>query len=141
MTQAHPSPGLSAGYTLMELLVVVAILGLLAGIAAPEMERYFAHGQESAAETKIANLVASLRLFRSDTGRFPTNAEGLNALLAAPPGTENWDGPYVRSTAALDDPWGHRFIYRAPGEHGEFDLFSRGPVAAAKASKLHGPVQ
>lgn len=141
MTKAHPCRNLSAGYTLMELLVVLAILALLAGIAAPEMARYFAHGQESAAKTQISALAASLQLFRDDIGRFPTTAEGLDALLVAPSGAGSWDGPYLRSAAALDDPWGHRFIYRAPGQHGEFDLLSRGPVAADGAGKPHRKAQ
>jgi len=115
------------GTTLIELLVVLAILGLLAAIAAPQMIRYFAHGQESAARTETATLSASLHLFRADVGRYPTTQEGLAALLKAPRDAENWSGPYVKRASALEDPWGRRFVYRSPGTHAEFDLFSLGP--------------
>ena len=66
-------------------------------------------------------------------GRYPTSTEGLPALLAAPPGVEHWNGPYVKRNANLIDPWGHVFNYRSPGEHGEFDLFSYGPDSESTA--------
>jgi len=116
------------GYTLIELLVVLAILGLLVGIAAPEVERYLSHGQKSAAITQTATLRSSLHLFRADMGRYPTTAEGLGALLKAPPGAENWSGPYVKNGTALNDPWGRPFVYRAPGAQADFDLYSRVPA-------------
>jgi general secretion pathway protein G len=138
MTRTQPNRDRNSGYTLMELLVVLAILGLLAGIAAPEMTRYFAHGQKNAAQTEIATLTASLHLFRTDVGRYPTTAEGLDALLTAPPDAENWNGPYVKSASALNDPWGQGFIYRSPGSQSDFELFSQGPPAAKKNGKSKG---
>ena len=118
------------GTTLIELLVVLAIMGLLAAIAAAQMIRYFAHGQDNAAHTEISTLSASLHLFRSDVGRYPTTQEGLGALLQSPRDAENWSGPYVKRAAALEDPWGHRFVYRSPGAHAEFDLYSLGPKSS-----------
>jgi len=111
----------------MELLVVLAILGLLAAISAPQMQRYFAHGQTNAAETELARLSASLHLFRADVGRYPSTAEGLSALFKRPASLENWNGPYVRTEAAFRDPWGNPFFYRSPGQTGAFDLSTQGP--------------
>jgi general secretion pathway protein G len=115
-----------AGYTLMELLVVLAILGLLAAIATPLVLHYLDSAKVSTARTEIANLEASLDLFKYDAGHYPTTGEGLEALLKPPPGVDNWNGPYVKKTAGLKDPWGQPYHYRSPGEHGEFDLFSYG---------------
>jgi len=117
-----------SGYTLMELLVVLAILGLLAAIATPMVLKYLDSAKLGTAKTEIANLSAGLDLFKYDVGRYPTTQEGLDALIKAPPTADNWNGPYVKTTTNLKDPWGHPFGYRAPGEHGEFDLYSDGPT-------------
>lgn len=124
------------GTTLIELLVVLAILGLLASIAAPEMMKYFEHGQKSAAQTRLATLTASLHLFRADMGRYPTAQEGLKALLKSPADAENWSGPYVKNASALEDPWGHLFVYRTPGKHGPFELYSLGPMSRSATPAL-----
>ncbi len=116
-----------AGYTLMELLVVLAILGFLAAIATPMVIRYLDSAKLSTAKTEVSNLSASLDLFKYDVGRYPTTQEGLDALLKAPSSADNWNGPYIKKTTGLKDPWGHPYNYRSPGEHGEFDLFSYGP--------------
>ena len=116
-----------AGYTLMELLVVLAILGFLALVATPQVLQYLSSARLSTAKTEVENLTAALDLFKLDVGRHPSTDEGLAALLKAPPGAATWNGPYVKRQANLVDPWGHPFIYVAPGEHGEFDLYSYGP--------------
>jgi general secretion pathway protein G len=115
------------GYTLVELLVVLAILGFLAAIAAPQVFKYLDSSKVSAARTQVESLASAVDLFRLDVGRYPTGQEGLNALVTAPPGVEAWHGPYVRKRASLTDPWGRAYKYRAPGQHGEFDLYSTGP--------------
>jgi len=117
-----------SGYTLMELLVVLAILGLLAAIATPMVLKYLDSAKLGTAKTEIANLSAGLDLFKYDVGRYPTTQEGLDALVKAPGDADNWNGPYVKTTTNLKDPWGHPFGYRSPGEHGEFDLYSDGPT-------------
>jgi general secretion pathway protein G len=114
------------GYTLMELLVVLAILGFLAVIATPQVMQYLAGARVSTAKTEVANLSGALDLFKFDVGRYPSSEEGLAALLKAPPGVAAWNGPYVRRQTNLIDPWGKPFIYVFPGEHGEFDLLSYG---------------
>jgi general secretion pathway protein G len=80
----------------------------------------------STAKTEISNLSASLDLFKYDVGRYPTTDEGLKALVGAPAGVDNWNGPYVKKTKDLVDPWGRPYHYRSPGQHGEFDLYSNG---------------
>lgn len=118
--------GREDGYTLMELLVVLAILGFLAMIATPIVLHYLGTAKISTAKTEVSNLSAGLDLFRYDVGRYPTTEEGLKALIVVPPGAENWNGPYVKKAANLLDPWGRPYNYRSPGQHGEFDLYSYG---------------
>jgi general secretion pathway protein G len=115
-----------SGFTLLELLVVMVIIGLLAGIVAP---RYFSQVGKSrvkAARAQIDSLDKALEQFRLDTGRLPTTEEGLAALNSSPPGMVNWEGPYLKK-AVPPDPWGHPYIYVQPGAHqNDFDLESYG---------------
>ncbi len=114
------------GFTLLELLVVMVIIGLLAGIVAP---RYFSQVGKSrikAARAQIDSLDKALEQFRIDTGRLPTTEEGLAALNSAPPGMTGWEGPYLKR-ALPQDPWGHPYVYAQPGAHqNDFDLESYG---------------
>lgn len=124
-----------AGYTLIELLVVLAILGMLAAIATPMALHYLETAKVKTAKTEIANIAACLDLFKYDVGRYPTTEEGLEALRKAPPNAESWNGPYLKKITALNDPWGHPYSYRSPGEHGEFDLYSYGPKGQMAGAK------
>lgn len=115
----------SIGFTLLELLVVMVIIGLLAGYVGP---RYFAQVGKSEVKVTRAQLVAiekSLDQYRLDTGHYPTTDQGLSALNTAPAEEPNWDGPYLRKHVP-PDPWGNAYQYRMPGDHGEYDLFSFG---------------
>jgi general secretion pathway protein G len=123
------------GYTLMELLVVLAILGFLAAIATPMVLHYLDTAKVHTAKTEVANLSAGLDLFRLDVGRYPTTEEGLEALLQAPPGVDNWSGPYVKKTNGFNDPWGRPYFYRSPGEHGDYDLYSNGAKGQPSGDK------
>ena len=114
------------GFTLLEMLVVLAIMGLLAAIIAPQVLKYLGTSRTQTAKVQIQNVDAALQLFRLDVGRFPTQEEGLNALVAAPPTAPGWNGPYLQKAAALNDPWGTPYQYRDPGKHGEVDVFSLG---------------
>jgi general secretion pathway protein G len=119
----------------MELLVVLAILGLLAAIATPMVLRYLDSAKVSTAKTELSNLEGALDLFKYDVGRYPTTQQGLAALNTAPAGTDSWNGPYVKKSSAAQDPWGHPYQYRSPGQHGEYDLYSLGPKGNDDAAK------
>jgi general secretion pathway protein G len=114
------------GFTLLELLVVLAILGLLAAIVAPRVISYLGSSRSKTAAIQVKNIAASLELYRLDAGRYPSEQEGLAGLVKAPPGAAAWNGPYLSDKTALNDPWGHPYHYAAPGKHGEFDVFSYG---------------
>jgi len=129
-----------SGYTLMELLVVLAILGLLAAIATPMVLHYLDSAKVSTAKTEVSNLAAGLDLYKYDVGRYPTTQEGLEALVSAPQGVDNWNGPYVKKTTKLTDPWGHPYNYKYPGSHGEFDLFSYGAHAEEAKNDEKPPI-
>jgi general secretion pathway protein G len=117
-----------SGFTLVELLVVLAILGLLVALATPQVLKYLAKSKIDTARIEIANLSTSLDLFLIDNGRYPTQQEGLQALVANPSGLASWHGPYVKTRSAVPlDPWGHPYQYRLPGQSGDYDLFTVGP--------------
>lgn len=121
------------GFTLLELLVVMVIIGLLAAYVAP---RYFAQVGKSevrAAQAQIAALRNALDTYRLDVGQYPSTEQGLAALVSRPQGATRWAGPYLQK-AAPADPWGRAYQYRAPGEHGDFDLYSFGRDGQAGGS-------
>jgi general secretion pathway protein G len=124
-TPIGDAPG-TRGFTLLELLVVMVIIGLLAGFVAP---RYFAQVGKSEVKLARAQLDAldkALDHFRLDVGRYPTSEEGLQALVAQPTGEARWNGPYLKK-AVPADPWGRPYLYQLPGTHGgDFDLQSYG---------------
>jgi general secretion pathway protein G len=114
------------GFTLLELLVVLAILGLMAAIVGPQVIKYLGSSKTQTATVQVKNVAASLELFRLDAGRYPTPEEGLGALMKAPPSVPIWNGPYLPQASALIDPWGNSYQFKAPGDHGEVDVFSLG---------------
>jgi general secretion pathway protein G len=115
-----------AGFTLIELLVVLVILGLLAAFAAPQVLKYLSRAKTDAAKAQVQNIASILDLYRLEVGSYPSEQQGLDALLEAPPEEPRWNGPYVKRRDALIDPWGQMYVYRIPGEHGAFDLYSLG---------------
>lgn len=118
------------GYTLLELLVVMAILGLLAGLVAPRVIKYLSSSKSGAAYLQTRNLSSALDLYRLDVGRYPSRDEGLEALVHKPKASDQWSGPYLNNESGIVDPWGRKFVYRIPGQHGEFDILSYGADGA-----------
>lgn len=110
----------------MELLVVLAILGLLVAIAAPRLIKYLGSAKSDTAKIQVEKLGGVLDLYRLELGRYPTDDEGLESLIERPPQADSWNGPYLKNRDSLIDPWGRPYIYRSPGQHGDFDLFTLG---------------
>ncbi len=113
------------GFTLLELLVVMVIIGLLVGYVGP---RYFSQIGKSEVQSTKAQIFAlekALDQYRIDLGRFPTTEQGLSVLNDSPPNEPKWNGPYLKKALPLD-PWGHAYVYKFPGDHGDFDLLSYG---------------
>lgn len=120
-----PSARLLRGFTLLELLVVMTIIGLLAGYVGPKFFAHVGKSEIKAARAQIDGFEKALDQFRLDVGRYPSAEEGLKALVERPANLARWGGPYLKK-AVPDDPWGKPYQYLQPGEHGEFDLSSLG---------------
>jgi general secretion pathway protein G len=115
-----------AGFTLVELLVVLVILVLLAGLVAPRVIGYLGSSRTKTAKVQVQSLSTALELYKVDTGRYPSTSEGLKALIEVPPGVASWNGPYLTKKDVPSDPWGRPYAYRSPGAHGPFDIISLG---------------
>jgi general secretion pathway protein G len=113
------------GFTLIELLVVVIILGLLAALVGPRFFGRVGQSKQAAARVQIELLGSALDQFKLDTGRYPSTQEGLQGLQANPGNLTGWEGPYLKKDIPRD-PWGSAYQYKAPGDHGEYDLWSNG---------------
>jgi len=113
------------GFTLLELLVVMVILGLLVGYVAPKYFSQVGKSETKTARAQIESLEKALDIYRLDTGHYPPTEVGLKALNTRPDNEPKWNGPYMKKDVPMD-PWGRPYIYKLPGEHGDFDLFSLG---------------
>lgn len=114
----------TSGFTLVELLIVMIILGLLAALVAPKLFQKVGSSKQKAAKAQISMFESALDAFRLDVGRYPTTEEGLQALRKNP-GVPKWEGPYLPKDIPKD-PWGNDYVYKYPGEHGEYDIYSLG---------------
>jgi general secretion pathway protein G len=114
------------GFTLVEMLVVIAIIGLIMGLIGPRVLNYLSESKVKAAKIQMQSFASALDLFNLDAGRYPSTSEGLDALVHPTPGVAAWNGPYLKGGAVPKDPWNNVYIYRAPGEHGAFDIISLG---------------
>lgn len=115
-----------AGFTLVEILVVITIIGLIMGLVGPRVLNYLSESKAKAAKIQIESFASALDLFYLDTGRYPTSSEGLAALTQRPGAIASWNGPYVKGGTIPNDPWGNPYVYRSPGQHGPYDLISYG---------------
>ncbi|MDX8129490.1 type II secretion system major pseudopilin GspG [Methylomonas sp. OY6] len=114
------------GFTLLELLVVLGIIAMLAGIVGPQVMKHMGASKTKAARVQIEDLAASLDMYKLDEGRYPTAQQGLAALVERPADAKRWNGPYLRKDKIPQDPWNQDYHYVFPGQHGKFDLFSYG---------------
>ena len=111
------------GFTLLEILVVLAIIGLIAAIAAPQVFKSLGGAKTDSARVQIEALSTGIDLYRLEVGKLPPDLE---ALVERPSGEERWNGPYLRKNSVPKDPWGNEFRYKAPGDNGDYDLYSLG---------------
>jgi general secretion pathway protein G len=115
-----------AGFTLVEMLVVITIIGLIMALVGPRVLNYLAESKVKTAKIQIQSIASALDLYYLDAGRYPSSAEGLAALVQPTGGNSGWNGPYLKGGLVPLDPWGKPYVYRSPGEHGAYDVISLG---------------
>src|SRR6516162_1362840 len=116
--------GSESGFTLVEMLVVITIIGLIMALVGPRVLNYLTESKVKAARIQIESFSSALDLYYLDMGRYPTSAEGLSALVQPGASVSGWNGPYLRGAGVPNDPWGHQYIYRSPGEHAAYEIVS-----------------
>ncbi len=114
------------GFTLLELLVVLGIIAMLAGLVGPQVMKHMGESKVKAAKVQIEDLAQTLDMYKLDVGSYPTSEQGLNALIESPGDIQRWNGPYLRKSKVPLDPWNNEYKYTSPGEHGKFDIVSLG---------------
>ena len=131
--------GRDAGFTLVEMLVVITIIGLIMSLVGPRVLTYLSESKVKAAKIQIESLSAALDLFYLDNGRYPASNEGLTALVQRPSSAGGWNGPYLKTNAVPADPWGRPYLYKVPGDHAAFEIGSygsSGPDSGAPSAAL-----
>jgi general secretion pathway protein G len=116
-----------AGFTLVEMLVVITIIGLIMGLVGPRVLGYLSESNVKTARIQIQGFASALDLYYLDNGRYPTSSDGLGALTQKPDGAATWNGPYLKGNSVPNDPWGRPYVYKVPGQHGAYDIVSLGP--------------
>ena len=114
------------GFTLLELLVVLGIIAMLAGIVGPQVMKHMGESKTKSAKVQLEDLASTLDMYKLDAGTYPSTEQGLNALIEAPDNARHWSGPYLSKSKIPLDPWQNEYHYVFPGEHGKFDIFSYG---------------
>ena len=114
------------GFTLLELLIVMIIIGLLAALIGPKMIGRVGESRQTVAKQQIEGFSSALEMYKLDTTKYPTQEQGLEALVTEPQGISNWKGPYLKKKFIPKDPWGNNYGYLYPGEHGDYDIVSYG---------------
>ena len=122
------------GFTLVEMLVVITIIGLIMALVGPRVLGYLGESKVKAARIQIESFSSALDLFYLDNGRYPSSSEGLPALVQRPANSGSWNGPYLKTATVPADPWGRPYIYRSPGTHAPYDIASYGPTGEASGA-------
>jgi general secretion pathway protein G len=115
-----------AGFTLVEILVVITIIGLIMAIVGPRVLNYLGESKVKAAKIQIESFSSALDLYYLDMGRYPGSSDGLVALVQRPGSAQEWNGPYLKGGVVPNDPWGHAYVYRSPVEHAPYEIVSFG---------------
>ena len=124
------------GFTLVEMLVVITIIGLVMALVGPRVLNYLGESKVKAARIQIESFSAALDLYYLDNGTYPTGSEGLTALVQRPPSAPAWNGPYLRTAAVPEDPWGHPYVYKVPGEQAPYEIDSYGAGAVGDSQNM-----
>ncbi|MFZ2726570.1 MAG: type II secretion system major pseudopilin GspG [Methylococcaceae bacterium] len=114
------------GFTLLELLVVLGIIAMLAGVVGPQVMKHLGESKTKAAKVQLEDLAATLDMYKLDLGVYPSTTEGLSALIEAPANAKRWNGPYLRKQKIPLDPWMQEYHYVSPGQHGKYDIYTYG---------------
>ncbi len=114
------------GFTLVEMLVVITIIGLIMALVGPRVLNYLSESKVKAARIQIESFSSALDLYYLDNGRYPSSSEGLPALVQRPANSSSWNGPYLKTGSVPSDPWGRPYIYRSPADHAPYEIASYG---------------
>lgn len=120
-----------SGFTLLEIMIAVAIVVMFATVVGINVTRYFNESRIAKAKVDLKSLESALELYRTNCFRYPAADSGVKALVEKPGDCESWAGPYIKSKNAPKDPWGHEYLYQSPGAAAEYDLMSYGPDGAS----------
>lgn len=125
-----------AGFTLVEMLVVIAIIGLVVGLVGPRVLNYLSESKVKTAKIQMESFSAALDLYYLDNGAYPDANQGLTALVERPPSAPAWNGPYLKTGSVPMDPWGHPYLYKVPGDHAPYEIDSYGAGGAGDSQSL-----
>jgi general secretion pathway protein G len=128
------------GFTLVEILIVITIIGLIMGVVGPRVLDRLTESKVKAAKIQIESFTSALDLYFLDTGRYPSSSEGLGALVQRPGSIASWNGPYLRGEVVPTDPWGNAYVYRAPGRRGPYDIISYGADGQEGGTGVSGDI-
>ena len=139
-SNCRPARSRQTGFSLLELIVVLVILGLLAGVVGSKVIGWLDRGTHETARIQLEQLRQALSMFRLECGRYPTTGEGLQALVENPGSMRGWDGPYLEDSYVPKDPWDNEYQYRCPGENGDYDLWTYGADGASGGDGVNADI-